>query len=170
MKRCLSCGEIVLVEDEFCRQCGSSYLVSYDDRIEGKTETGIQESDSGNNSESISVLDYYSFSQFGVGFLIVFVVQLIVFFLVYFSNEIEKSMPFGGEWLISGVLYTLPLLIAWIGVIGWKGNSSKLYFIAVLLISYIPIIGALLVALFVGRGVFELLERRKLQQKSVLER
>jgi hypothetical protein len=153
MKRCISCGEIVSGEYEFCRQCGSSYLVNFEGPVGEKSDTGLQESDSGENSEKNSVLGSYSCSQFVVGFLISSIAQLIVFYLGFNSYAIDSSTSFGSQRLIPGVLILLSMLIAWIGVIGWKGKFSSLYFVAILFISYIPIIGNLLVALFVGRGV-----------------
>jgi len=168
MKRCLSCVEIVPGEGDFCRNCGFSFLVPHSEQSIQDPEGGSQEPINASQSQEEKVTDYYSCSQFIVGFVVI--ISFYVFFGVLLYQSIiqlgSKSGTTGYEILAILILLTSSLVLCWIGVIGWKGEFSFLHFIGLILISYLPFVGQLIPALFIGKGIFVLLERRKLKYQS----
>lgn len=170
MKKCMACGEIIFGEDKFCRNCGSSYIVPYSTLIEDKTASAKSETKDA-LSGGTKVTDSFTCSQFllGIGINIIFnvVIAIIMFsiFLVFDGYDSESLTGVVIAYAFSSPLF---LLYASLGVLGWKGEFSWLNFLGILLLIFIPIIGGLIATLFVGRGVYVLLERRRSSSSGVI--
>lgn len=167
MKRCLSCAEIVSEADDFCRNCGSSIFVPHPDQTEEVSADDELESTGSNATQKKKITDSYTWSHFLVGFVVLSIVQILAFIIGYQSNYLPDSISRSGagQDIAFGILFGLSLLLSWIGVIGWKVEFRILYFIGFILLSYIPIVGQIVMAVFIGRGIFVLLERRKMKKE-----
>jgi len=143
-------------------------LVPHSEQSVQDPEGRSQEPINASQPQKEKVTDYYSCSQFIVGFVVI--ILFYAFFGVLLYQSIiqlgSNSGTPGYEILAFLILLASSLVLCWIGVIGWKGEFSFLHFVGFIFLSYLPIVGQIIPALFIGKGIFVLLERRKLKYQS----